>query len=357
MVAKVKGQTQLRGPGRCWKPALLLASFASFGGSPALAEEGLRLAHGSLEAGYEFQYWEPRGIPDVFYETIGVNLLQADGEIGVAGLPLIDTFSTGFHYEWTPGSEDDQVQLVALRQESEAAWEQYAGNLELGVPFLDAVARRFSIEGVYTEQHFLVAAQALKDYWYYSDGGVDLLVPGDTISQSMTIRLLEIGPRLAYLDARERPWVILGAGGFKLGYRKPYTHETFTVVDRSFIFDSTFEGVGGALRSTFFWHAYEEGRPFVVSLRVMGGPATIKLDDVDAEDVLPSDTDVWLLDLHATLDLPFVQLSFLSFGAAFDYTWRAFGDPFGGSDAEDVDVGQLNDDHIFGVSVQLAASF
>ena len=58
----------------------------------------LGLDYFRLSSTYEFQHWKPQGIPEVYYETAGINLMELDAGFGLKNLPYVDTFEFDFSY-------------------------------------------------------------------------------------------------------------------------------------------------------------------------------------------------------------------------------------------------------------------
>ena len=309
----------------------------------------IALDHVRLATTYEFQYWKPQGIPDVFYETIGLNLFEVSAGVGLRELPLIDTIELGVSYQFTPGNTANQERLIELRTASQTSWRQLAGNFEVGLPFIGSEDLAVSLVSRYTEQNFLIAAQALKDYWYYSQGGVDLLVPGDIISTSLTFSVWDFRPYLTLMDEGRVSWRF-GAGFFSQKYIKPYTHEVREGFSRSFIFNSTFSGLGfgGGAEKRFYF--YEEGLPFQFIAELYIGPAKILFDDLSIEEYLPEETSIVLTQIKLGARLPVIQFGWLSLGVHLDYDYRSFGELLG-TNGEDNET--LNSDHVFGVKTAL----
>lgn len=308
----------------------------------------------SLDASYVYQRWVPADIPDVAYKTAGLNIARFDLAVTLGELPLVGRVGTRFRYETTPGSSADQARLVEVSRSRASGWEAYAGDLSLVMPFSRPTGLWHSLETRYRRQTFLVAAQALKDYWYYRDGGVELLVPGDAISTSTTMSTFEAGWRVQTTEDARPTW-FAELGGFYLSYRKPYTHELFTRVERTAVFDGAFDALGAEGVVGRDVHLLDTRAPIRLETRVKFGWADVSVDGLAAGDLLPEGGNVELLEVAVAGDAPLFESGWVRVGARFDATFRQFGDFIGESSRSDsvVNTRNLNEDLILGLAVRI----
>ena len=315
--------------------------------------EGIARYIGGVRVGYVYQHWAPQEIPNVAYSTVGLNLLRMELLLESDELAFLKYLQGYFRYELAPGGKGAQDKLVQLYQSEASGWQAIVADLAAKIPGLGgATADRGPVFG-FRRRFFLASAQALKDYWYYSGGGVQLLAPGDTVSTTTIMTTLELGFRSTTLRNGVPRWG-WETGGYYMNYRKPYTHSRFTTVDRAAIFDSTFAGFGayGVMRA--FFPSTRDDAPGAVSLTARLGRASILLDDIAAVDVLPGDAGMAMFEVEASAQLPAIWWGGFFLGGMVHLTYRTFGDFFSGGEPDPARANDqtLNDDWIYGLSAQ-----
>lgn len=312
---------------------------------------GLAKYVAGVRASYVFQHWSPQEIPDAYYETTGLHLLRGELLLNLDELSFLRWLETYLKFELKPGGDAKQDQLLERVKEERSGWESFLGNLHTALPFLSSEDTLRGPTYSFSRRYFLASAQALEDYWYYSGGGVQLLVPGDTISTSTVFTRHRGGFRSTTLGPGGKPSWSYELGGYYLHYRKPYSHDRLAALPGTAIFDATFEGAGAFVEGK--WHVpVGEDDPWIATLGLYGGPASILLDDVPAASVLPSDSRIWNGEVEAALEVPAVWFGGLYLGGKVEFTYRTFGEWFssGESDAGRTNTRMLNDDIILGVS-------
>ncbi|TVR00047.1 MAG: hypothetical protein EA398_11710 [Deltaproteobacteria bacterium] len=308
---------------------------------------------GRLGAEYVRQAWQPTDITDAHYTTTGLNLIRLRAGATLENLLPIGVIDIELRGDWSPTGSTDQRDLVALRREAEGqggAYEAMLGDLRVALPF-STEGWGPGIFSTLERQVFLAEAQALKDYWYYSDGGVELLVPGDTIRTGTVMRRWSGGVSQRF-GPEASPILDWDLGFYLLDYRKPYTHDLFTRVSRTAIFDARFTSVGGLTAITGHIPVL---RPEPLSLRgsVSLGRADIRLSNISASDVLPDDARMWMVEGTLGARAPVFQPGMLRVVLGLEYTQRRFGTFFSDASPEDdtVNDSNLNTDHIIGLTV------
>lgn len=307
-----------------------------------------------LRAAWVFQHWTPQDIPNVNYNTTGLNLLRLEAIANFEEFPALRRLQGYLRYEFAPGGKARQDALIELIEEETAGWQQFVANLGVALPFMSSqLVERGPVVG-FEQWFFLVAAESLQDYWYYDASTVALLVPGDVVRTNTVMSTVTFGINSTSLrpgGGQRWGWQ---AGGYYMHYRKPYTHERVTAVDGAAIFNATFAGYGGYAEVARYFGAAGGQRPIALAAHAKLGPADVTLDDVSAEDVLPGDASLWMLEMRARLEVPLVWVGGFYFGGHTYAAYRTFGDFFSGDDPDPARVNDssLNDDLIIGVSAQ-----
>lgn len=315
--------------------------------------EGIARYIGGVRVGYVYQHWAPQEIPDVAYSTVGLNLLRMELLLESEELAVLKYLQGYFRYELAPGGKAAQDKLVQLYQSEASGWQAIVADLAAKIPGLGgANADRGPVFG-FRRRFFLASAQALKDYWYYSGGDVQLLAPGDTVSTTTIMTTLELGFRSTTLRNGVPKWS-WETGGYYMNYRKPYTHSRFTSVDRAAIFESTFAGFGAYGVGRLFFPSTRQDAPGSIALTARLGRASILLDDIAAVDVLPGDAAMAMVEVEVSAHLPALWWGGFFLGGMVHATYRTFGDFFSSGEPDPARANDqtLNDDWIYGLSAQ-----
>ena len=185
---------------------------------------------GTFNIGYKLQALEADIIQDAYVETTGMNIVSIQFTPSLS--PVLGAFIS---YEFTPGNEAEQDELIALQSKStDNGWKRILANFEF------KITDRWGMGFSYDDQSFLNSVQSNKDYWFVSETSAQLLIPGDSISIATVFNNTE-----AYITLSGSQFDT-HFGWFSIDYQKPFATDALTTVTT--IFDSKLKASGPFFR-------------------------------------------------------------------------------------------------------------
>ena len=139
----------------------------------ALSTNGLLAATVAIDAGYNYNYWNPNTIDQVDYNTTGLNggFIQLDLPLYrlIVNRPLL-------RYEWTPGDKSQQEQIQRKLADS-TSLEKFYEQIVVYVPYKLMLLK-------YEKEVFIADLRLNEDKTYFSfNNSTEYFAAGETISE------------------------------------------------------------------------------------------------------------------------------------------------------------------------------
>jgi len=177
----------------------------------AFAAHELRAATVAIDAGYNYNYWNPNNIDDVDYNTTGLNggFVQLD-------LPLYRLIVNRpiLRYEWTPGDRSQQEQIQRKLADS-TSLEKFYEQILVHVPYKIMLLK-------YEKEVFIADLRLHENKTYFSfNNNAEYFSAGETISELVVFQ--EFSCHFLQIFGGAPPLFQDVYFGFSFGeYQKPY---------------------------------------------------------------------------------------------------------------------------------------
>lgn len=181
----------------------------------------------AIEAGYNYNYWNPNEIDQVDYKTTGLNggFIQLDLPLYrlIVNRPLL-------RYEWTPGDMSQQVQIQRKLADS-TSLEKFYEQIVVYVPYKLMLLK-------YEKEVFIADLRLNEDKTYFAfDNSTEYFSAGETISELVVFQ--EFSCHLVRLCVEMPPLFQDVYFGFSFGeYQKPFAIKGG---QSSYIYDAKFD--------------------------------------------------------------------------------------------------------------------